>query len=153
MCRELRTIVGLSFWWAEGTKSRRDKRWKNAVTYPVEITNTDPIIIKVFLDMLRRDFNVDDDRIRVQIQIHEGDRQEELEEEWSRVTKISRSHFNKTIVRPKGNKPGKSNGTCKVRFADKKTYLKLKESLDLIFEELTDDLPKEEAKLLENAIT
>ena len=32
-------------------------------------------------------------------------------------------------------------------------YKKLKESLDLIFEELTDDLPKEEAKLLENAIT
>ncbi|MES2970737.1 MAG: hypothetical protein V4702_00230 [Patescibacteria group bacterium] len=61
----------------------------------------------------------------LQLQIHEGDDQDKLEKYWSRITQIPKTRFNKTIVRPVGKKIGKSLGTCKVRFADKATYLKL----------------------------
>src|SRR5680860_1554754 len=118
MKRKLKTceIVGIILWWAEGTKSRRDKRWKTARTYPIEITNTNPEIIKFFLEFLRKDLRVDTKRIYVQIQIHQGDNQEDLERFWTKVTRIPKENFQKTIVRPTGNKIGKSNGTCKVRF-------------------------------------
>ncbi|MCA9328443.1 hypothetical protein KC950_01905 [Candidatus Saccharibacteria bacterium] len=132
-----REIIGIILWWAEGTKSRRDIRWKNAVSYPVEITNTNPAIIKLFVDFLRKDVGIPKQRFRLQIQIHEGDDKLGLEKYWQHVTGIPRHQFNKTIVRPVGKKVGKSNGTCKVRFADKSTYkkleLKLIEVLDGVY--------------------
>lgn len=124
-----RELIGITLWWAEGTKSRRDKRWKSAVSYPIEITNTNPAIIKIFLDFLRYDIRVSEQRIRLQLQIHEGDDQSRLEEYWSKITDIDVSNFNKTIVRPAGNKRGKSIGTCKVRFSDKTIYQLLYEML------------------------
>jgi hypothetical protein len=50
-----RELIAITLWWAEGTKSRRDTRWKNAVSYPIEVTNTNPAIIKIFIDFLRED--------------------------------------------------------------------------------------------------
>jgi hypothetical protein len=121
--------MGIIIWWAEGTKSRRDKRWVNARSYPIEVTNTNPAIIKIFLDFLINDMNINASRISVQLQIHLGDDQKGLEQYWESVTGISRNKFNKTIVRPVGNKIGKSKGTCKVRFADKNTYVELEKRL------------------------
>lgn len=124
-----REIIGVIIWWAEGTKSRRDKRWKNAVSYPIEVTNTNSVMISIFLDFLRKDLSIPEDKIRVQIQIHEGDDKLLLEKYWSEVTGINLERFNKTIVRPVGKKPGKSKGTCKIRFADKGTYIYLQNML------------------------
>lgn len=124
-----RQIVGIVLWWAEGTKSRQDMRWKNSWTYHVDVTNTDQKIIKIFLDFLRKDIGIDENRLKLQLHIHEGDNQEELETYWSKATKIPKSRFTKTIIRPKGNKVGKSKGTCKIRYCDKATYLKLSQLL------------------------
>ncbi|HBH46193.1 MAG: hypothetical protein A2445_00690 [Candidatus Jacksonbacteria bacterium RIFOXYC2_FULL_44_29] len=118
----LRQIIGLTLWWSEGTKSRRDKRWKKAVSYPVEITNTDPAIVKIFLAFLRNDVGINESRLKVQLQIHADNNQKDCEEFWSKVTQIPKLRFHKTIIRPIGNKPGKTMGTCKIRYHDKKTY-------------------------------
>ncbi len=123
-------------WWAEGSKSRRDIRWKNAITYPVELTNTDPKIIRLFLRYLREHLLINEDRIKLQLQIHEGDSKVDLEKFWSTECGIPLSRFQKTIVRPVGNKIGKSKGTCKIRFADKEIYGKLQSSLDEILSSL-----------------
>lgn len=129
-------LIGITIWWSEGTKSRRDVRWKNAVTYPVEVTNTNPVLMKVFLNFLREDIGIDESKLRVQIQVHEGDDVEELEKYWSNICGVDRTFFNKTIVRPIGNKAGKSKGTCKVRFSDKSTYIKLQELLTKALQDL-----------------
>ncbi len=121
--------IGITIWWSEGTKSRKDKRWKVARSYPIEVTNTNPQIIRVFLLFLRNIVNAPEEKICVQVQIHEGDVQSDLENYWSKVTEVPSERFNKTIVRPVGNKIGKSLGTCKVRFSDKLTYLLLEEML------------------------
>lgn len=126
----LREIVGLTLWWTEGTKKRRDLRWENLWIYPVEITNTDPRMIEIFLDFLRNDIKIDEKRLKLQLQIHEGDDQKELEKFWLSVTKIPFDRFNKTIVRPKGNKVGKTKGTCKIRYNSKETYLRLEKMLN-----------------------
>lgn len=64
------------------------------------------------------------------MQIHQGDNQEELENFWEQVTNVPRKQFNKTIVRPVGNKIGKSKGTCKIRVHDKALYLELANRLE-----------------------
>lgn len=122
--------VGLTLWWTEGTKVRRDKRWKNVFNYSVEITNTDSAIIITFLRYLKERWGVQNDKIKLQLQIHQGDDQEELEHFWMKITGIPMSQFDKTIIRPTGKKVGKSKGTCKIRVYDKKLHLKLLGSLD-----------------------
>lgn len=124
-------IIGLILWWCEGTKSRKDKRWKNSYTYPIEITNTDPEIVKLFLKLICNIYGVNRNDIRVQIQIHEGDTLGELENYWSGITGIPKNQFQKTIIRKQGKKIGKTTGTCKIRYTDKQLFnslrLKLKE--------------------------
>ena len=120
----LRQVTGIIIWWTEGTKAYQEKHWQSWI-YPVDVTNTNPDIINIFLDFLRNDIGIDESRLKLQLQIHEGDDQEKIEDYWSKETKISRNRFTKTIIRPRGNKVGKSVVTCKVRYSDKATYLKL----------------------------
>jgi hypothetical protein len=127
MNQETRRIIGPIIWWTEGTKAYKKKNgnWvKN-----VDVTNTNPRIIVAFLDFLRYDVGVDEKRLRGQLQIHEGDSQDDIESFWSSITNIPREQFTKTILRPRGNKIGKSRGTCKVRYSDKLTYEKIEKRL------------------------
>ena len=125
----LRQILGIVIWWTEGTKLYKYSGTKYFV-YPVDVTNTNPEIINAFLNFLRKDIGIEENRLKLQLQIHVGDDKEKLENYWSVLTKISRERFQKTIIRPAGNKIGKSMGTCKVRYSDKPTYLKLKQFLE-----------------------
>ena len=59
------------------------------------------------------------------MQIHEGDNQKELEDYWENVTSIPKLQFNRTFIRPTGNKVGKTKGTCKIRVHDKELFLTL----------------------------
>jgi hypothetical protein len=123
-----RQIAGIIIWWTEGTKAYKGNRWHSWI-YPVDVTNTNPDIINRFLNFLRDDIGINESRLKLQLQIHEGDDKEEIENYWSKITRIPRIRFTKTIIRPKGNKVGKSMGTCKVRYSDKATYLKLDDFL------------------------
>lgn len=125
-----RQLISLIIWWCEGTKPRKDKRWKNVYTHPIEVTNCDPKIIKTFVNFLRNDLKIPEEKLHAQIQIHIGDNQEEIENFWSKISGIPINQFNKTIVRPKGNKPGKNKGTFKVRTYGQEAYKTLKKYLD-----------------------
>lgn len=122
-------IIGVILWWAEGSKSRRDKRWAKAVSYPIEITNTNADIIRIFIRYIVEVVGIPKENLKVQIQIHENDSQEELEAYWRNVTGIKKKNFNKTIVRKVGNKPNKSKGTCKIRCYSKEFYGKIQDDL------------------------
>lgn len=126
----IRKIIGATIWWTEGTRPRYDKRWGNIRINTIDVTNTNPEIIVMFLLFLRNDIKIDENRLKLQLQIHVGDNQTEIEKYWSEITKIPKSRFNKTIIRPKGNKIGKSKGTCKVRYTDKVALNKIIKTLD-----------------------
>ena len=102
-----RRIIALIIWWCEGTKLRKDKRWKNTYHGVIEVTNTDARIIKLFIDFLLEDLNIPLLKLKAQLQIHDGDNQIEIEEFWRKVSGIPVSQFNKTIIRSIGNKVGK----------------------------------------------
>src|SRR4030042_4415773 len=133
----LRQIIGTILWWTEGTKAYRDNRREDGWIYPVDLTNTDPEIIRIFLEFLRKDIGINELRLKLQLQIHQGDNQKSFESYWSSITKIPKNRFTKTIVRPRGRKVGKTKGTCKVRYSDKNTYQKLNNLLKNILTLLT----------------
>ena len=124
-----RRLASLMIWWCEGTKTRKDKRWKNSYNSPIEVTNTNPKIIKIFIDFLRKDLLIPEKSLRGQIQIHDGDDKTKIEEFWSKVSGIPLVQFNKTIIRKRGNKIGKNYGTFKVRMYDKIVFKKIEELL------------------------
>lgn len=123
--------IALIIWMCEGTKPRKSKRWENTYYKAIEVINSDPQIVKIFADFLRDQMKVSNNRLHGQIQIHEGDDKDEIEKYWSIKTGIPISQFNKTIIRPKGNKPNKNKGTFKLRLYDKKLYEKLEDMLRL----------------------
>lgn len=130
----LNEIAALIIWWCEGTKPRRDLRWKNSILTPIEITNGNPKIIKIFLNYLINNYGIPLKRIKGQLQIHEGDNKIDYENYWSKETGIPVNQFNKTIIRKIGNKPNKNKGTFKLRLYDKILYNKLKTALDSYLE-------------------
>lgn len=125
-----RRTIALIIWWCEGTKPRRSKQWKNSFICPIEVINTDFRIIKIFADFLREELNVPNEKLKGQIQIHEGDNQKEIENYWTKAIGISKKQLNKTIIRPKGNKPDKNKGTFKLRLYNKPLYNKLEKLLN-----------------------
>ncbi|HXG75429.1 MAG TPA: hypothetical protein VNJ53_02555 [Gaiellaceae bacterium] len=76
--------------WAEGSKAR------NAVTF----TNSDPDLVRFFVDFLRVTFGVEDDRFRLHCNLfadHEP-RQREIEQFWLDVLALPASCLRKSTV-------------------------------------------------------
>lgn len=112
MRHNLREIIGLIIWWTEGTKAYKDKRGKNTWVYNVDVTNTNPEIIKLFLDFLRKDVKIDESRLKLQLQIHKGDDQCAIENYWSNLTNIPKQS---------GNKRGKKSAKADCRLINAKS--------------------------------
>ena len=122
--------IALIIWWCEGTKARRDERVRKSLNKAVEVTNTDPKIIKIFADYLRDDLKVPPKKIKGQLQIHKGDNKKEIEKYWLNIAKIPKEQLNKTIVRQIGNKPGKNLGTFKIRVYGSEIFDRLSSLLE-----------------------
>jgi DNA-binding CsgD family transcriptional regulator len=82
--QELLELVGLCLYWAEGSKSHPRK---------VELTNSDPEMIKIFLTFLRKVCGVSEQHLRCRIQLHNSNFYQESLKYWSSVTNLSQSQF------------------------------------------------------------
>lgn len=132
--REL-TILGASLYACEGTKARRDYRRKNGYIYSIEITNSDPRIIKIFSKFLRKIICADWSRVRGQLFTYPDLNEVLLKNEWSKISKIPISQFQKSICLKQKFGKFKSNpmGTFKLRYSHKNDFLKLQEMIDQLW--------------------
>jgi hypothetical protein len=121
--------AGLIAYLCEGTKLRKDPRYNNTYHYVIEFTNSDPNLIKLFLNFLRQEIGINENKLKCQLSIYDNQKMNEIEIFWSDLLKISLSNFNKTyIFKPKNIKNKMLlRGTCKLRYHDKKSFLKLNE--------------------------
>ncbi|MEK7626827.1 MAG: hypothetical protein AAB399_01510 [Patescibacteria group bacterium] len=96
-------VILSSLYWAEGNK-------KDLV-----LTNTDPEMIRTFLYILRRVYNIPNNELRVSLRIYEDLNKKECLRYWSKITGIILN--NKTTVSVLiGHKKGKlSYGMCRIR--------------------------------------
>jgi transposase-like protein len=83
-------VAGCVLFWAEGSRSRNT----------VEFVNSDPAMVRVFVDFLRTWFAVPDERIRVRCNLfadHEA-RIREIEDHWLAEARLPRSALRRSAV-------------------------------------------------------
>ena len=111
-------ITGIALYWAEGSKK------------DFGLSNTDPKLVRVFVDGLRRLFGLTNDDFTISIRIYEDLDRKNCLRFWSRVTRVplgSRTSVNVLT----GSKHGKLQyGMCRIRI--KKGGLYLKEVFSMI---------------------
>lgn len=101
-----------ALYWGEGNK--RD----------LALINSDPKIIRIFITGMRQIFNIAEDRIRVNIRIHNYLTEAECLNYWSDTIGVPIPNFYKTEV-IKGKKKGKLKyGMCRIRLSKGSDILK-----------------------------
>ncbi len=83
-------LIGIALYWAEGTKQK-----EHNISQKVKFSNSDPKMIKIFLNWLRKICNISNQDINFRISIHETERKRlgEIKKYWSRVTKFPLNMF------------------------------------------------------------
>jgi transposase-like protein len=109
---DVRHAIGCMLYWAEGTKTRNQIRF----------SNSDPEMVRTFVEFLRTYFHLDDEHIRLTCHLfadHE-ERQREIEHFWLEVTQLPRSSLCQSIVNVYSKYSAKKRrnklpyGTCRV---------------------------------------
>ncbi len=120
-------LVGVSLYKCEGTKLRKDKRYPNTYIYAIEFTNSDPILLKLYVEFLIRVLKINKERVKVELFVYEDHDKNRLKNFWSNYLNISYVNFQKIIVqKTKGSKYRPNPlGTCKIRCSGKNDYIKL----------------------------
>lgn len=134
--RELR-LAGALLYVCEGTKLRKDTRYKNTFIYAIEFTNSDPKIIALFRRFMIEQLKVDENRIKGQLFLYPDLDQKKVMNEWSRRTHIPINQFQKIIMlKAKVSKFKPSPlGTLKIRHSSKEKFLKLQSIIDGVWKD------------------
>ena len=59
----------------------------------VSMANTNPLLLRLFVDWLRRNFDIEEDRLRARLYLHQGLDLDEATAYWSAVTSIPETQF------------------------------------------------------------
>jgi hypothetical protein len=94
-----------ALYWAEGSKK------------DFSLSNTDPFLIKIFVEFMREVFELEDDRFYINVRLYEDLDKEKCLSFWSEVVRIPKSNL-KGVNILQGKKKGKLQfGMCRVRVA------------------------------------
>ena len=97
--------IGAALYSCEGTKARRDYRSKKRYIYSIELTNSDPKIIKFFSKFLKEIIEADWTRVRGQLFTYPDLDETKLKKFWSKTANIPHRQFQKSIcLKAKMNK-------------------------------------------------
>lgn len=107
-------IAGLFLYWGEGTKCRMDT---------LDITNSDPSVIKFFIDWLKKALFVPKNKIKIQLLLYSDmDINKEMRY-WSKTLEIPLTQFNRPYIKKTSSqrinhKGSFGHGTCKARIGN-----------------------------------
>ena len=87
-------------YWCEGGKTDR---------YGVRFINSDPALIKTFLNLFRKSFRVDERKFRVLLHLHDYHDGEKQKNFWTSVTNIPKKQFLKIFWKPHTSKRIRDN--------------------------------------------
>ena len=79
----------------EGSKSIKD-----AITF----TNSDPVLIKTFLFLLRKSFLLDEKKLKILMHLHKYHDEKIQKDFWSRITGIPHEQFHRSYFKPNSGK-------------------------------------------------
>lgn len=117
--REQLKLIGVILYLGEGSKTYRGGK--------VSLSNSDPDIIKIMMRFFREVCNVPETKLRAGIHTFAHADIEKTEEYWSNITRIPRTQFYKTYIKPSAASLQKRNtlpfGTLDVYICDTKLFL------------------------------
>lgn len=105
-------------YWCEGGKHEKS----------VVFTNSDPVLVRTFMNLLRRAFVLDERKFRVCIHLHEYHDKIKQKNFWSQVTGIPSGQFMKSYCKPhtgKNQRPGYP-GCVAIKYYDVQIFKRLK---------------------------
>ena len=105
-------ICALALYWGEGAKSLRAR--------VVDVANSDPALLQLFLRFLREVVHVNETRLRVYLYCFIDQDVVKLKEFWSEKLQISQQQFSKPYIRPTvyNNSRRMHYGVAHVRYND-----------------------------------
>ncbi len=126
------TILGASLYACEGTKARRDYRGEGRYIYSIELTNSDPYIIKSFSLFLKKVIKADRKRVKGQIFFYPDLNEKKLKLFWSKASSIPLKQFQQSICLKQKMGKFKANpfGTFKIRYSCKEDFLRLQKIIE-----------------------
>jgi hypothetical protein len=99
--------------------------------------NSNPDIIKLFLDLLRYCYNINEEKFRCTVQCRADQDIKKLESFWSELTKIPRGQFYGARIDPRtmGKKTKKINykGVCRIDYFSADIFLELEKITEILF--------------------
>ncbi|PJE50366.1 MAG: hypothetical protein COV29_04290 [Candidatus Yanofskybacteria bacterium CG10_big_fil_rev_8_21_14_0_10_36_16] len=114
-------IIGTVLYWAEGTKSDKSRMFK--------FSNSDPHMIKIMINFLKKICRIPKNRLRGHIHLHPHLNNKVAEKYWSKVSKIPLDQFYKTSQslnkRSKNIKDKLPYGTFNIEICSVDLYLKM----------------------------
>jgi predicted transcriptional regulator len=113
-------------YWCEGVKMRRSNTFA--------FTNSDPDLIRLFLSLFRKNFPIEEKKLRLQIHVHEYHDIEAQLQFWSKVTNIPLSQCNRPYQKPHSGKRIRDGyqGCASVRYLDTDLARRL-EAIAIVF--------------------
>lgn len=113
----LKLFCGLLYW-CEGSKADDNT---------VQFTNSEPKLIKSFVELLRRSFILDEKKFRVSLHLHGYHSAKKQIDFWSKITKIPKKQFIKPYRKPNTGKRIKLSyqGCVNLRYNDVKVAREL----------------------------
>jgi len=109
---------------------------KNIKRSSLMFGNSDPNIVKFFLDLLRVCYNVDEKKFRCTVQCRADQKTEKLEKFWQDVTKIPQIQFYKARVDPrtvgKISKKPEYKGVCRIDYFSAELLIELLQISEII---------------------
>ncbi len=115
-------LAGIMLYWAEGYKTPAGRN------STLDLANSDPMMIMIFLKFLRSICGVDENRLRVQLYCYANQNVEALKSYWSEVTRIPLNQFIKPYIRQDFSETKKNKmkyGLIHIRYSDKKLFLQV----------------------------
>lgn len=116
--KEQYKIMCSIMFWCEGSKNSSSG---------VKFTNSDPMMIKAFLYLLKKSFIIDNKKLRALVHLHQYHDENKQIKFWSDITGIPRAQFNKSYHKPNTGKRTKEDyqGCIAISYFDVKVAREL----------------------------
>lgn len=133
--REL-MLIGSALYWGEGSKSER------MTSTPLDFSNSDPLMVSVYMKFVRQVLKVPEERIRAGIHLYPSTPVDKAREFWSETTGLPKDRFfiiNQISRSSQGKRPFNMlpYGTIAIKISSRIQFHKVKGMIQGIFENLT----------------
>lgn len=100
-------------YWAEGSK--------HSQVHGLKFVNTDPILLRLYMTLLRNTFKINEERLGVRLYLHDHQSHKKVKEFWSKELSIPISQFAKVYVKKRNERKKfrkKFMGMCCIEYYD-----------------------------------